>query len=365
MPMIIAVGFLILAILVGSIAGLAFVAYNSGFLGRFWDALFPDFTAFNSGRGTTQTFRMLVMAMLVFAAVLVVWAVGAGIMRTAWLYAARPDGVANGLSGEACNAADCGTWGFLLLFSALQVFRAAGGVLLICLASGLAGAFLGFLFGLPRPMTAAETPPAAVRGAGTPPTVDRRQATRAWELSTNLTQISDWLTKIIVGVSLVEAKSSWNEIQILSAGAADWLFEMRHGSPVLIPAVMTGGAVFGFLFAYLYTELIIALLIAGADRGLGEPSSPAKATLQRIQSFREELVPRISRSARLPEAAPSANREEVAAALQYNTIQYDDLISRPDVSREDLLNWSRAKAVLNDYRAAAQGYTHLLGMQEP
>jgi hypothetical protein len=125
MPMIIAVGFLILAILVGSIVGLAFVAYNSGFLGRFWDALFPDFTAFNSGRGTTQTFRMLVMATLVFAAVLVVWAVGAGIMRTAWLYAARPDGVANGLSGEACNAADCGTWGFLLLFSALQVFRAA------------------------------------------------------------------------------------------------------------------------------------------------------------------------------------------------------------------------------------------------
>src|SRR5262249_36166086 len=98
-----------------------------------------------------------------------------------------------------------------------------------------------------------------------PPTVDRRQATRAWELSTNLTQISDWLTKIIVGVSLVEAKSFWNEIQILSAGAADWLFEMRHGSPVLIPAVMVAGAVFGFLFAYLYPELIIALLNAGAS----------------------------------------------------------------------------------------------------
>ncbi|MBV8766666.1 MAG: hypothetical protein JOZ66_17295 [Hyphomicrobiales bacterium] len=49
--------------------------------------------------------------------------------------------------------------------------------------------------------------------------------------------------------------------------------------------------------------------------------------------------------------------------MQYNTIQYDDLISRPDVGRDDILNWSRAKAVLNDYRAAAQGYTHLLGMQ--
>jgi hypothetical protein len=129
-----------------------------------------------------------------------------------------------------------------------------------------------------------------------------------------------------------------------------------------MPAAMIGGAVFGFLFAYLYTELIVALLIVGADRGLAEPTPPAKQTLQKIQSFHEGLAPRISRSARLPEAPPSATREEVAAALQYNTIQYDDLISRPDVGREDILNWSRAKAVLNDYQAAAQGYTRLLGM---
>jgi len=361
--MIVAIGFLILAIFLGSIAALVFVSYKSGFLGRFWDALYPDFTAFNSGRGTTQTFRMLVVAMLVFGVVLALWAASAGVMRTAWLYVATPDGIDRGLTGDACKAVDCGTWGFLFLFSALQILRAAGGVLLICLASGLAGAFLGFLFGLPRPMTAAEAPPAAAGGASTPPGVTRRQATRAWELSTNLTQISDWLTKIIVGVSLVEAKSSWGEIQVLSSGAADWLFGMRHGSPVLIPAAMLGGAVFGFLFAYLYTELIIALLIAGADRGLAEPTAPAKETLQKIESFHEGLVPRISRSARLPEIPPPATREEVAAALQYNTIKYDDLISRSDVSRDDILNWSRAKAVLNDYRSAAQGYAHLLGMQ--
>lgn len=364
--MVVVLGFVTLAIVMAVVGALLFASDRLGLLSRFWDALYPDFTAFNSGRGTTQTFRMLFVAMLVFGTVLAFWATGAGIMRTAWLFSVGPQGIAQALdpNGAACKPADCGNGGFLFLFSLLQVLRALGGVLLICLAAGLIGALLGFVFGLPRPMTAPEAPPAAAGGPGTPPGVDRRQASRAWELSTNLTQISDWLTKIIVGVSLVEATRVWGQFQIIAAAAANALFDMRHGSPALIPAAMIGGAVFGFLFAYLYTELIVALLIAGADRGLAEPTPHAKDTLRRIESFHEALVPRISRSARLVEPPPSPNQREVAAALEYNTIGYDQLTSRPDVTREDVLNWSRAKAVLNDYRAAAQGYVHLLGMQD-
>ena len=146
--------------------------------------------------------------------------------------------------------------------------RAVGGVLLICSAAGLAGALLGFIFGIPRPISAPQAPPAAAGGAAPPPGVDHRQAAKAWELSTNLTQISDWLTKIVVGVSLVEAKNVLAEFQTISVTAADWLFGMRHGSPALIAAVIVGGAVFGFLFAYLYTELIISRLIAAVASGL-------------------------------------------------------------------------------------------------
>src|SRR5947209_11822969 len=106
----IVLGFVTLAVVIGLIGALVFGVYKLGFLGRFWDALYPDFASFNIGRGTTQTFRMLVVAMLVFGIVLAIWAAGAGIMRTAWLYTAGPDGVAQGLDlkGEACSAADCG-----------------------------------------------------------------------------------------------------------------------------------------------------------------------------------------------------------------------------------------------------------------
>src|SRR5260370_20302126 len=88
--MVVALGFVTVAIAIGLVGALVFVIYRRGFLGRFWDALYPDFTAFNTGRGTTQTFRMLVVAMLVFGIVLALWAGAAGVMRAAWLYTAGP-----------------------------------------------------------------------------------------------------------------------------------------------------------------------------------------------------------------------------------------------------------------------------------
>jgi hypothetical protein len=36
----------------------------------------------------------------------------------------------------------------------------------------------------------------------------------------------------------------------------------------------------------------------------------------------------------------------VHAALQYNAIRFEDLIARPDVTFDDVLSWSRAKAIL-------------------
>jgi hypothetical protein len=135
---------------------------------------------------------------------------------------------------------------------------------------------------------------------------------------------------------------------------------MRHGSPALMGSAMVGSSVFGFLFAYLYAALIVSRLIAAIDRGLGEPSPEAQLTLQQIP-LKEGLVPRISRSAYAPEPTDQPTPEEVHAALQYNAIRFEDLIARPDVTFDDVLSWSRAKAILNDYRAAAQGYIYLLG----
>ena len=263
-------------------------------------------------------------------------------------------------------------WVFFIGFLGFQVARAVGGVLLICLAAGLAGAMVGFIFGIPRQISAPpDALPAGSGGAAQPRTATFHQADNRWQLSTNLTQVSDWLTKIIVGVSLVEAKNVWGELQDLFLSAADWLFDMRHGSPALLGSVIVGGSIFGFLFSYMYTQLIVSRLLAAVAHGLTlpPPSSAARQILLGVQSFHEFLAPRISRSAHAPEPTDQPTQEHVRAALQYHTIRFDDLIARPNVSHDDVLNWSRAKAILNDYPSAAKGYVYLLafwhGIRQP
>jgi hypothetical protein len=78
------------------------------------------------------------------------------------------------------------------------------------------------------------------------------------------------------------------------------------------------------------------------------------------------IAPRISRS-RSPTALVTTQQpslEQVAAAVQLN-IPFAELISRPDLTREEVWNWGRAKAILNDYTEAAKAYIHLLGMPQP
>jgi hypothetical protein len=84
-------------------------------------------------------------------------------------------------------------WGIITLIYVLQL---PGGVrwtvfataVLIASSAFLIGGLVGFLFGVPR----------TVQGA-TP-----RTGATHYQGNTNLEQVSDWLTKIIVGVSLVE-----------------------------------------------------------------------------------------------------------------------------------------------------------------
>ena len=49
-----------------------------------WSALCPDLSRRNWE--TDTTFKMLSNAILLFGMVLVLWGIGAGVMRTVWLY---------------------------------------------------------------------------------------------------------------------------------------------------------------------------------------------------------------------------------------------------------------------------------------
>lgn len=85
----------------------------------------------------------------------------------------------------------------------LKFFGISLGVLA---ASGAVGGFLGFLFGVPRLMQRVNRTEAAPGSEQTFTNLGAGKTSRSVAANSNLEEISDWLTKIIVGVALVQAQ---------------------------------------------------------------------------------------------------------------------------------------------------------------
>ncbi len=222
-------------------------------LGHLWASLDPHVAdRGNWEDNTTHTLRLLMIAMLIFGAIVAAWAIGASVMRMIWLIgpqsgAAWPD------KDLTKNLMDWKTWAFTLF----QIVRGVGDTLALCAVGGLAGAALGFLFGLPNPPSGAQAAPAGqgAQGAQTDGALPRGQS---WRLSSNLIKISDWLTTAIVGVSLFEAQRAFGFFGDNAQIAAGWLFAGRHGSNAVLPGAIAGSAILGFIFVNLYTQLIVS-----------------------------------------------------------------------------------------------------------
>jgi hypothetical protein len=133
------------------------------------------------------------------------------------------------------------------------------------------GGFVGFIFGIPRTLSsdtartevAASTPTrnkAAPAEAVDPP--PRSAASTA--VNTNLEQISDWLTKIIVGVSLVNSErigwAMYDTAETMAASIAS-----GEGGTSLALAVMVYFGVVGLLGGYLLTRLFLQPAFNAAD----------------------------------------------------------------------------------------------------
>ncbi len=113
-----------------------------------------------------------------------------------------------------------------------ETFRILGVGLLVAGAALMSGLLLGFIFVIPREIDKKKTPFAS-QPEETQAEVanDMHDPTPLGSLE-NLREISDWLTKIIVGVGLVELHSIYNGLGKLSYDLA----------PGLIPSSVAGGA---------------------------------------------------------------------------------------------------------------------------
>lgn len=229
--------------------------------------------------------------------------------------------------GASCSA--------LLVFamnSGLPVGRVFGLGVLAAGASALVGALLGFLFGLPRdigseqpktPPSPAPTPPPGQQAVAADQAVVTPAAPAAG-VNNNLLEISDWLTKIIVGAGLVGLK----ELVPWLGGIAEMVGN-GVGLASHAPARLFGGSIlafygcWGFIFVYIQTRTIISLLFASMQRSLRDVlgMEVRQAVKEEVQ---QNVVPQLEQTvsenallARLYSADASAPSEVVARATRF------------------------------------------------
>jgi len=128
----------------------------------------------------------------------------------------------------------------------------AGVLILISLATLLVGGALGFLFGIPKLNKAYN------------PRDDYSRSTR-YHPNTNLEDVSDWLTKIIIGVGLTQLTRIPGQLQSLADNVLSHVdcsqMNCEFARPFLVAAILYF-LIAGFIVGYFYTRLLLPNLFS-------------------------------------------------------------------------------------------------------
>lgn len=200
------------------------------------------------------------------------------------------------------------------------------------------GALTGFLFGIPKTLQG-DSPAITVQQPTTPPTPptpgalatttplpggpnSQRQVVVTHQVNTNLEQISDWLTKILVGVGLTQLTQLPEAIQSVSEFLSSTMGTCDDGyaSPAVIGAILIYFSVAGFLTGYLVTRLVLGPEIKQVE-------APDPGAVDRLAS--PALSPSVGRDD-LPISA-----QDAAAVLQFSLDEMK--------TTDELIAWGRAQ----------------------
>jgi hypothetical protein len=155
-----------------------------------------------------------------------------------------------------------------------------GGIagLVLAAAAAAGGGFLGFLFAIPRSKQNLAPAPNPNNGGS-----------RGYDENTNLEQISDWLTKIIVGVSLVQAESIARTAYRFAwyYGPAIYAGEDPRVSAVITLAIMIYFTIGGFLVLYLLTRIHLEGALLRTSAVLKQEIESITVSQQREQSQKD------------------------------------------------------------------------------
>jgi hypothetical protein len=157
--------------------------------------------------------------------------------------------------------------GLVLIFLLSASPRAFAGGCFLALAAAMVGSLAGFLFGLPRSgRTDVVTHEAGKAGVDSKLTSVTPDSSVAYRANTNLEDISDWLTKILVGLGLTQLGKIPSGFATLVA-TAQVVMGTSDDAAAIAGSLIVGYLILGFLGTYLWarTRLIQALRLGDAD----------------------------------------------------------------------------------------------------
>lgn len=166
-----------------------------------------------------------------------------------------------GLVGLIGFAASMPHFGLRLLFIGL----------LLSVATFVSGSFIGTLFGMPRRNNAEDS-------------------TNAYTLNNSLVEIADWLTKIIVGLGLVNLKQLPGELMSIGEFVSHSIGGKGLGVNVFVNSIVVYFGVLGIYIGYNYMRLVLSQKYKKADDAMQEIINKLNSTKNELDSTKEVMV---------------------------------------------------------------------------
>ena len=205
-------------------------------------------------------------------------------------------------------------------------------------AAGASGGIIGFLLGIPK--AAGQS----VRNDRPAPPAGTSAPTRRYENSTALEEISEWLTKIIVGVGLVEFSTIVEKFELLSQRAAPLFIATGLAPEALVTitsAILLTNFLLGFSAAYIFTRMFLVSAFFQVDAA--------------NQDLLARNVERISEIGSASLFHDDGSPDDRRSAVELLKVPISSLRTR-----EDFLGWAKAHIIFNDYASAAEALRRAL-----
>ena len=217
-------------------------------------------------------------------------------------------------------------------------FAVFGTTLLIAGAAALVSGFLGFLFGIPRTLGSAERETTESDGS---------EATSGPAANTNLEQVSDWLTKILLGAGLTQITEFPPWLWGVSHKMMDHFAFSNDWGAVIALTVMLYYGVVGFLSGYLSTRIFLSSALVRADVFSSSIGRETQRALARAYEEKADL-------STVDQEPPADLRESVAELRRVPLARLH--------TRDEVLTWTRAQRTGGDLAAAEKGYQRVLAL---